>query len=1238
MVRAVSSSREEQSRLISEIAAKRLLKASTIQRHVLDSSDHDSDDLNDWSGSGDEENQAPGASKSKVMDKVAVPARVLNRLQPTGPPKPSAATAAAKPDMEALYASLGGLQLDKTDLCDSETSEDGSDDSDAHLPSRPVSDQRPSSGVDLTIQGPPAAPLTPSEALVLKDDSGDGSCPPFVLAPAVATKLFPHQRTGLSWLWSLHLSKQGGILGDDMGLGKTMQCAAFIAGMLESGLAQRVLIVAPKTLLLHWEKELAVCGVGRLTHGFYGSSESERASSLAAVSRRGGVLLTTYGMVQHNSGQLRQAGVARCSSKLVPLKHTSLVAAAAWDMMFLDEGHKVKNPRMKLVAALQEIPVNNLMELHALFDFCCPGLLGERRTFKQHYELPITTGQDRNATPRQRQAGGAIAAELRERIAPVFLRREKKDVLQSAPSASDSGSKPAPAESSPTCEMASPATAASSSSGSGSTGSSSAAQTISRKNDLVVWLQLKPLQRHIYESFLHSEDVRAAMDQTQTALAALGVLKKVCDHPALLSKNAASNVIAGGQRWARGSQKAPAGRGKAALPKQRRGKQLDSDGDFIDDGDSDRGSEDSDDSGSSSEGGSTQRAKDSHEKQRPPPQGVQWDMSQGGIEASLLQELEHRGADASCKTAFVLAMLPVLFAEGHRTLIFSQSVVMLNILQAGVVAQGLRFCRIDGSLSKPEDRQEQVRLFQTTPGIAVFLLTSQVGGLGLTLTAADRVIIIDPAWNPSVDNQAVDRAYRIGQTRDVVVYRLITCGTVEEKIYRKQVFKGGLSRTGTEEGVQFRYFSQVELQDLFKVTDEGLASSETQRQLHALHASQRRASAQLQEHLTFLATLEGYAGISDHDLLFSTRPAEEVHTAEQGRALIGEMGAVGPARAASVRGPAQPKARAPAAGPLHDPSDLSSMMGSMRLGDPATAARRLAISKQQREVDRLESQLRTAEMTVNSARMMASLMDKGAKALAHHERCQREFAEQRARLEAMREADASADLGYVNPAPSQPPAAPPPPLTPHHNPPPPTAPRPSSTHVAPGPSAASFSSSIAAPTPAGRPQPWHQTRPPPPGNATPAAGVGAAQADVQQLAHDVHGRTGSPTWDLVPATAPVIVIVDAPILILIVSTVVVSAIITIIRDSRCSRRSRRSGRGYASGSGSAVQVRLASASSCVSSGSGSSGGGHSTRGGCAAAVVGGERVVQYGRGTAACEAMWYYPCAALDLHTAEAIK
>ena len=77
--------------------------------------------------------------------------------------------------------------------------------------------------------------------------------------------------------------------------------------------------------------------------------------------------------------------------------------------------------------------------------------------------------------------------------------------------------------------------------------------------------------------------------------------------------------------------------------------------------------------------------------------------------------------------------------------------------------------------------------------LSVLCAVLQVGGLGLTLTGADRVIVVDPAWNPSVDSQSVDRAFRIGQTRHVVVYRLITCGTVEERIYQRQVYKGALA-------------------------------------------------------------------------------------------------------------------------------------------------------------------------------------------------------------------------------------------------------------------------------------------------------------------------------------------------------------------------------------------------------------------------------------------------------------
>ena len=102
-----------------------------------------------------------------------------------------------------------------------------------------------------------------------------------------------------------------------------MQCAAFLAGMFSSRLARRVLIVAPKTLLLHWAKELAVCGLAARTHSYYTASEAERAAALRAVASpargAGGIMLTTYGMVLHNMRCLRIREDGRPSEKRGPL-------------------------------------------------------------------------------------------------------------------------------------------------------------------------------------------------------------------------------------------------------------------------------------------------------------------------------------------------------------------------------------------------------------------------------------------------------------------------------------------------------------------------------------------------------------------------------------------------------------------------------------------------------------------------------------------------------------------------------------------------------------------------------------------------------------------------------------------------------------------------------------------------------------------------------------------------------
>ncbi len=449
------------------------------------------------------------------------------------------------------------------------------------------------------------------------------------------------------------------------------------------------------------------------------------------------------------------SGVSLMTARLL----TSRTVHHSWDWVICDEGHKLKNPKMQLVARMTSLPStrrliltgtpiqNNLGELWALANFVAPGLLGDARAFRDQYEKAIARGTSRDASARERDIGAATAAALRAKLAPAFLRREKRTVFAQPPAGGAGAG-------------ASTMAAVSS--------SSSAPGPLGQKTDMIVWLRLTPPQRRLYAAFLGSSSVAAALNKTRSALAAITVLKKICDHPGLLSQRAAAEI-------ARGRPLAEVVDGSAA-------RSLDSPcDDAAVDGD---------------------------------------EVPSGALDP-----------DASCKSAFVLAFVAAAAAGGHRTLVFSQSRAMLDGIEAASRAAGHKLCRIDGTVPAAE-RARLVALFQGDTSIPLFLLTSAVGGLGLTLTGADRVIVVDPAWNPAADAQAVDRAYRMGQSRDVAVYRLITCGTVEEKIYRKcgvlsagvmraetkreltrlfhsrrQVFKAGLSRAGTGGGDVARYFT-----------------------------------------------------------------------------------------------------------------------------------------------------------------------------------------------------------------------------------------------------------------------------------------------------------------------------------------------------------------------------------------------------------------------------------------------
>ncbi|KAI4386538.1 hypothetical protein MLD38_004465 [Melastoma candidum] len=129
-------------------------------------------------------------------------------------------------------------------------------------------------------------------------------------------------------------------------------------------------------------------------------------------------------------------------------------------------------------------------------------------------------------------------------------------------------------------------------------------------------------------------------------------------------------------------------------------------------------------------------------------------------------------------------LLKRLHAENHRVLLFAQMTKMLNILEDYMNHRKYRYLRLDGS-STIMDRRDMVRDFQHRSDVFVFLLSTRAGGLGINLTAADTVIFYESDWNPTLDLQAMDRAHRLGQTKDVTVYRLICKETVEEKILQR---------------------------------------------------------------------------------------------------------------------------------------------------------------------------------------------------------------------------------------------------------------------------------------------------------------------------------------------------------------------------------------------------------------------------------------------------------------------
>jgi SNF2 family DNA or RNA helicase len=147
-------------------------------------------------------------------------------------------------------------------------------------------------------------------------------------------------------------------------------------------------------------------------------------------------------------------------------------------------------------------------------------------------------------------------------------------------------------------------------------------------------------------------------------------------------------------------------------------------------------------------------------------------------------------AATSSKIERLLEAVGDAASDGHKALVFSQWTSLLDLVEPHLVAASIPFTRLDG---KTTDRESVVREFQGEGGPPVMLVSLKAGGTGLNLTAADHVFLLDPWWNPAVEDQAADRAHRIGQDRPVMVYRIVAKDTVEERIFGLQQRKRAIA-------------------------------------------------------------------------------------------------------------------------------------------------------------------------------------------------------------------------------------------------------------------------------------------------------------------------------------------------------------------------------------------------------------------------------------------------------------
>ncbi|KAL1599837.1 putative ATPase [Paraconiothyrium brasiliense] len=620
-----------------------------------------------------------------------------------------------------------------------------------------------------------------------------------------------YQLEGLEWMLSLYENGINGILADEMGLGKTIQTIALLAHLWEMGSYGPFLVAAPLSTTSNWVEEFRKWTPSipvLLYHGDKKEREKMRKTQLKHPgTEEFPIVVTSYEICMNDRKFLTHFG---------------------WQFIIIDEGHRIKNLDCRLIRELQQYqsanrllitgtPLqNNLTELWSLLHFLLPTVFDKLSTFESWFDFSGLKDKDSYEQLLSEERQQYLVKSLHAVLKPFLLRRVKTDVESLMP----------------------------------------------KKREYVLFAPLTPMQRELYQTILDGTS-RQYLEEKSFERLSVGMASgtatplSVRSNNGSLKRKAMSNDVGTPSKSAKTSREStPASTtSKRGRGRPRKTYEEVSDRQFFADlKGQDSGSEETEellDSEAEEERIQTatfELAKRQLQQKKLGNPYMQLRLccnspymffnpflkaeTSGSETFAMETEPDETIVTTSGKMLLLDSLLPELLRRGHKVLIFSQFTNMLDILSHYLDLRGWSYARIDGSTAQV-DRQSQIKAFNAPSSkknaTNVFLLSTRAGGQGINLASADTVMLFDSDFNPQQDLQAIDRAHRIGQTRNVVVYRFATRNTVELKLLEsaeakrrleKLVIRKGGVRNDRARGKQLEAGQELEeLQKLLRKSD-----------------------------------------------------------------------------------------------------------------------------------------------------------------------------------------------------------------------------------------------------------------------------------------------------------------------------------------------------------------------------------------------------------------------------------